>query len=115
MTIEGSSQAGYMLDTTEFNAITKGEVDISEYEGQRLFGIHVQLDELKNTPNEELRDRLQQTFEQVAAERLPTASPRGVPALGAHALSESILTHPCAQSPKERKSHDHERYLSCRL
>jgi hypothetical protein len=30
MTIEGSSRAGYMLDTTEFNAITKGEVDISE-------------------------------------------------------------------------------------
>jgi hypothetical protein len=30
-------------------------------------------------------------------------------------LGESILTHPRPQSPKERKSHDHERYLSCRL
>jgi hypothetical protein len=65
---------GYMLDTTEFNAVAKGYVPISAFAGRRLFATHVQLDELDKTPCERLRAELRASFEEVAAESLPTES-----------------------------------------
>jgi hypothetical protein len=65
---------GYMLDTTEFNAVAKGKLAVGVIAGQRLFATHVQLDELDQTPNEEIRARLRAAFEVVAAESLPTES-----------------------------------------
>jgi len=65
---------GYMLDTTEFNAVAKGHVPISAFAGRRLFATHVQLDELDKTPCEQLRAELRASFQEVAAERLPTES-----------------------------------------
>jgi hypothetical protein len=70
---EGSSVedgGGYMLDTTEFNAVAKAELPLSSLAGRRLFATHVQLDELENTPGEELRARLRAAFEEIAAENL---------------------------------------------
>ena len=63
-----------MLDTTEFNAVAKGQVALSAYAGRRLFATHVQLDELDNTACKESRARLREAFEKIAAECLPTES-----------------------------------------
>src|SRR6266480_2461145 len=65
---------GYVLDTTEFNAVAKGHVPISAFAGRRLFATHVQLDELDKTPCEQLRAELRASFEEVAAVSLPTES-----------------------------------------
>ncbi len=65
---------GYMLDTTEFNAVAKGYVDISAYAGKRLFATHVQLDELNNARPEEKRARLLAAFDEIAPEKLLTES-----------------------------------------
>jgi hypothetical protein len=65
---------GYMLDTTEFNAIVEGKVDISAYAGMRLFATHIQLDELSNTRSEEKRTRLRAAFEKLGPDRLLTES-----------------------------------------
>jgi hypothetical protein len=65
---------GYMLDTTEFNAVAKGYVDVSSYAGMRLFATHVQLDELNNTRSEEMRAQLLAVFNEVAPEKLLTES-----------------------------------------
>jgi hypothetical protein len=65
---------GYMLDTTEFNAVAKNYVDVSSYAGMRLFATHVQLDELNNTRSEEKRARLLAVFNQVAPQKLLTES-----------------------------------------
>jgi len=66
--------AGLMLDTTEFNAVAKGQVSVSAYAGRRLFATHAQLDELDNTASEQLRAQLRAAFEEIAAENLPTES-----------------------------------------
>ena len=62
----------YMLDTTEFNAVAKGGIALSTYAGLRVFATHVQLDELKNTANEQRRAQLISTFEEIDPETLPT-------------------------------------------
>jgi hypothetical protein len=76
MMVEAASAKldGYMLDTTEFNAVAKGHVPISEFAGRRLFATHVQLDELDQTPCEQLRAELRASFEEIAAVSLPTES-----------------------------------------
>lgn len=77
MRVEDSSierKDACMLDTTEFNAIAKGQVALSAYAGIRLFATHVQLDELNNTSGEQLRAGLRAAFEEVAPENLPTES-----------------------------------------
>jgi hypothetical protein len=61
-----------MLDTTEFNAVAKGVIALSTYAGLRVFATHVQLDELKNDPNEQRRAQLISTFEEIGPETLPT-------------------------------------------
>jgi hypothetical protein len=48
----------YMLDTTEFNAVAKEDIALSTYAGLRVFATHVQLDELKNDPDEQRRAKL---------------------------------------------------------
>jgi hypothetical protein len=65
---------GYMLDTTEFNAVGKGDLPIFVFIGHRLYATHVQIDELQKTPCERLRAKLCAEFEQIAAENLPTES-----------------------------------------
>ena len=62
----------YMLDTTEFNAVAKGVIPLSTYAGFRVFATHVQLDELKNTQNEQKRAQLISSFEGIGPETLPT-------------------------------------------
>jgi hypothetical protein len=52
---------GYMLDTTEFNALVKGHVPISSFTDRPLFATHVQLDEL-NSAAENLRPKLRAAF-----------------------------------------------------
>ena len=77
MTVERSSiepAAGLMFDTTEFNAVAKGQVAVSAYAGRRLFATHAQLDELENTASEQVRAQLRTAFEEIAAENLPTES-----------------------------------------
>lgn len=76
MAVEGSGEhgSGYMLDTTEFNAVAKGDVAISAYSGWRLFATHVQLDELDSTTSEQMRARLRAAFEKIAPESLATES-----------------------------------------
>jgi predicted nucleic acid-binding protein len=64
----------YMLDTTEFNAVAKGELPLSAIAGRRLFVTHVQLDEINKTPCERMRAQLRAAFEDIAAENLPTES-----------------------------------------
>lgn len=64
----------YMLDTTEFNAVGKGDLPISVFVGRRLYATHVQIDELDKTPCERIRAKLRAAFEQIAAENLPTES-----------------------------------------
>lgn len=66
------SSVGFMLDTTEFNAVAKGRIAISAYAGLRLFATHVQLDELRSTGCERARDRLVATFEEIGPEKIPT-------------------------------------------
>src|SRR5215467_9983120 len=65
---------GFMLDTTEFNAVAKGYVDVSAYAGMRLFATHVQLDEISNTRSEERRAQFLAVFNEIAPERLLTES-----------------------------------------
>jgi hypothetical protein len=65
---------GYMLDTNEFNAVAKGYLPRSAIAGRRLFATHVQRDEINNTPCERMRAQLHVTFEEIAAEKLPTES-----------------------------------------
>jgi hypothetical protein len=65
---------GYMLDTTEFNAVVKGELPLSAISGQRLFATHVQLAEIDKTPCELTRAQLRAVFEEIPAENLPTES-----------------------------------------
>jgi hypothetical protein len=59
---------GYMLDTTEFNALVNGDVALSTYAHLRVFATHVQLDELKNTPNGQRRSHLIFAFEEISPE-----------------------------------------------
>jgi hypothetical protein len=65
---------GYMLDTTEFNAVVKGGLPHSAISGQRLFATHVQLDEIDKTACAQTRTQLRAAFNDVAAENLPTES-----------------------------------------
>jgi hypothetical protein len=66
--------ACYMLDTTEFNAVAKGAIALSTYARFRVFATHVQLDELKNDPDDQRRARLISTFHRIDPETLPTES-----------------------------------------
>jgi hypothetical protein len=76
MTVSDSPKQlnGYMLDTTEFNAVVKGELPISAVSGQRLFATHIQLDEINKTPCGQTRAQLRAAFKEVAPENLPTES-----------------------------------------
>jgi predicted nuclease of predicted toxin-antitoxin system len=65
---------GYMLDTTEFNAVAERRLPLSAIAGRRLFATHVQLDEIKNTPCDQIRAHLHAAVEEISAERLPTES-----------------------------------------
>jgi hypothetical protein len=47
-----------MLDTTEFNAVAKGQLPSSAIDGKRLFATHIQRDQLERTPDPEMRTRL---------------------------------------------------------
>jgi len=67
-------RTGYMLDTTEFNAVAKGQVAPSAYAGISLFATHVQLDELNNTPCEHTRAQLLAALEAIGPENRPTES-----------------------------------------
>jgi predicted nucleic acid-binding protein len=76
MTVSDSPKQlnGYMLDTTEFNAVMKGELPISAVSGQRLFATHIQLDQLNRTPCGETRAKLRAAFKDVAPKNLATES-----------------------------------------
>jgi hypothetical protein len=74
MTGSVTQSDGCMLDTTAFNEVVKGELPLSAISGQRLFATHVQLDEINNTRRERTREQLRRTFEEIAAETLPTES-----------------------------------------
>jgi hypothetical protein len=63
-----------MLDTTEFNAVAKGQVTIFAYSGRKLFATHVQLDEIDQTRDPQSRAQLRAAFDEIAAERMPTES-----------------------------------------
>jgi hypothetical protein len=65
-------RAGYMLDTTEFNAVAKGQVALSTYTGARVFATHVQLDELNNTACGQTRALLLAAFQAIDPKKLLT-------------------------------------------
>src|SRR5436309_2590165 len=69
-----ASMDGYMLDTTEFNAVAKEVIPLSTYAGMRVFATHVRLNELKNTVCERVRTQLVEKFEAIGPEKLPTES-----------------------------------------
>jgi hypothetical protein len=76
MTISDSAERsdGYMLDTTEFDAVAKGELPIFATADRRVFDTHVQSDEIDRTKCEQMRAKLRAAFEVIAAESLPTQS-----------------------------------------
>jgi len=52
-----------MFDTNVFNDILDGGIDLAEYkEEYDMYGTHVQLDEIKATPDEDRRTKLLGTF-----------------------------------------------------
>lgn len=80
---------GYMLDTTEINAVVKGTLPISAIYGRLVFVTHVQLDEINKTPCEEKRAELQSAFKNIAPEHLATETfIVGVSQCGAARLSD---------------------------
>jgi hypothetical protein len=64
--------SGYLLDTTEFNAVAKGAIPLSTYAGLRVFATHVQLDELNRTTDAQTRARLVAVFEAIGPKKLVT-------------------------------------------
>lgn len=64
--------SGYMLDTTEFNAVAKGAIPLSIYAGLRVFATHVQLDELNGTTDAQTHARLVAAFEAIGPRKLLT-------------------------------------------
>lgn len=69
---------GYMLDTTVFNHLVKGNIEPSSVPLHlQLFVTHVQLNEIQNTPITPSPERLQALlamFKAIDSTRIPTAS-----------------------------------------
>jgi hypothetical protein len=63
---------GYMLDTSVFDPITKGQLPRSAFNGRQLFATHVQWDELSRTSDPDLRARLLMTFGEIDLTSLAT-------------------------------------------
>ena len=66
------NRSGFMLDTTVFNNVVDGTVDVGAFNGCRVFVTHVQRDELVNTCNAARRSKLLQRFEIIAPKSLAT-------------------------------------------
>ena len=66
---------GYMFDTNVFNDIVDSNIDISSLaDGPTLYATHIQVDEIRKTPDEERRVRLEELFSEIPQESVPTES-----------------------------------------
>jgi predicted nucleic acid-binding protein len=64
-----------MFDTVVFNRIVDGRLNVTGFAGKAKFCVtHIQRDELNATSDAERRQLLQQAFQEVAAESIPTES-----------------------------------------
>lgn len=84
---------GYMFDTNIFNAILDRKIDISQFSSKASYFVtHIQFDELQKTTKDERRNKLIQTFTQVAPKSMPTESfALGISRLGFAKLSDGQL------------------------
>ncbi len=65
----------YMLDTTVFNHVLRGGVDVRTLPARgQLFVTHVQLNELQATKDPDKRARLLAVFAEAPSQRVPTES-----------------------------------------
>ena len=69
-----STMPGLMLDTNVFNHLIDGRLDLARLQGRKLFATHVQIGELRKTPDEARRNELLALFEELNIEHHPTSS-----------------------------------------
>ncbi|HEX7673766.1 MAG TPA: hypothetical protein VF412_06320 [Bdellovibrio sp.] len=78
-----------MLDTNIFNRVLDGKINSNELtEAGQLFATHVQIRELKNTPDQERRDALVKVFQKLPLHDSPTLWILGETPLGSGILSD---------------------------
>jgi predicted nucleic acid-binding protein len=65
---------GFMLDTNVFNRALAGEIPPSAFSGRPIFTTHIQRNELENTPDNDKRERLLETFKAFDPTNVPTSS-----------------------------------------
>ena len=97
---KASSQTDqFMFDTVIFNRILDHQIDIDQFPaGIRIYSTHVQQDELENTPDNERREKLLRTFNEVSPEDLPTESTViGYSRIGKCKIGSSELYHEIRQ------------------
>jgi hypothetical protein len=64
----------YMLDTTEFNRLKKGEISCRSFAGRRLLVTGIQEDELRATVNPKTREALLAVYAKVDPTKEPASS-----------------------------------------
>jgi predicted nucleic acid-binding protein len=83
---------GYMFDTNIFNQILDGSVNIDKLNSKVFYATHVQLDEIRATPDAERRAQLESLFSQVIDEQIATESfVAGVSRAGRAKVSDGII------------------------
>jgi predicted nucleic acid-binding protein len=72
--IMNATDQAYMLDTTEFNRLKRGEISFASFADRRLIVTGIQEDELRATKNIETRAALLSVYEKVAPAEILASS-----------------------------------------